>query len=168
MEPPYMRSSKFALALVLCAAIGCGGGGDGGGGTTNPPPPAAVSSVSLNTSAALLKPTESTVITATAKDANGNTLTGRTVDWSVLPTSGTASIAPNGSSVTVTGTANGQATVKATVEQKTAQAQITGTSAIGSRAGVGVGAGGAPALLPDHGDRTHGGMGNLTRSGGQH
>ena len=163
-----MRSSKFALALVLCAAIGCGGGGDGGSGTTNPPPPAAVSSVSLNTSAALLKPTESTVITATAKDANGNTLTGRTVDWSVLPTSGTASIAPNGSSVTVTGTANGQATVKATVEQKTAQAQITVTSTIGSSADVGVGAGGALAFSPDHVDITSGGMVNFTWSGVTH
>src|SRR5205814_1567199 len=54
MEPPYMRSSTFALALVLCAAIGCGGGGDGGSGTTNPPPPAAVSRVSLITSGGMV------------------------------------------------------------------------------------------------------------------
>src|SRR5205085_9894965 len=106
MEPPHMCSSRFALALVLCAAIGCGSGGDGGGGTTNPPPPAAVGSVSLSRSTALLKPSETATITATPKDANGNSLSGRTVSWSVLPATGVASLTPSGSSVTVTATAN--------------------------------------------------------------
>lgn len=160
-----MRFSKPALIGVFCTAIGCGGSGGDNGGTTNPPPPAPVNSVSLSTSAALLKPTESTVITATPKDASGNALTDRVVDWTISPATGTASIVKNGASATVTGTANGQATLTATVEQKTAQAQITVTSTIGSSADVSVGAGGALAFSPEHVDITSGGMVNYTWGG---
>src|SRR5256885_10319962 len=95
MEPPHMCSSKFALALVLCAAIGCGGGGDGGGGTTNPPPPAAVSSVSLNTSPAPLKTTGTTGVTATAQDPKGKNPTRRPLDCAVVPPAGTPSLPPH-------------------------------------------------------------------------
>jgi len=157
-----MRFVKCAVIVLCSTAMGCGGSSDGG--NTNPPPPPTVSSVSLSTSTALLKLTESVVITATPKDANGNALSGRTVEWTVAPATGTASIVPNGASVTVTGTANGQADVTATVEQKTAKAAITVTSTIAASADVSVGAGGALAFSPPQTDITKGGTVNFSWS----
>ena len=164
-----MRFDRHISVVVLCSLAACGGsGGDGGGGTTNPPPPAAVGSVSLSRSTALLKPSETATITATPKDANGNSLSGRTVSWSVLPATGVASITPSGSSVTVTATANGTATVTATVEQKTADAHITVTSTFATSADVSVGANGANAFDPSTVDIGAGGTVNFTWSGVTH
>ncbi len=162
-----MRVAKLIPMIVLCPMIGCGGGGDSGG-TTNPPPPATVSSVSLSKTTALLKPTETTSITATPKDASGNSLSGHTVSWTVAPTSGVADIAPNGSSVTVTATANGQATVTATVEGKTASATVTVTNSFSTSADVSVGANGANAFDPAQVDIAKGGTVNFSWSGVTH
>ena len=143
-----MRAGHLLSAIPLCVLVACGGGGGDNGGT-NPPPPAPVSSVSLSKTTAVLKPTESTTITATPKDASGNALSGRTVTWAVSPTSGVVDITPNGASVTVTATANGQAVVTATSEQKSSPgATITVSSTIATSADVAVGANGANAFDP--------------------
>ena len=118
-----MRLATLALAATISPLIACGGGGDGG----TPPGPAPVASVSLSRTSAALRISESATITATAKDANNNTLTGRSVQWAISP-SGIAAISPNGASVVVTGSAVGTATLTATIEQKTAQATVTVTN----------------------------------------
>lgn len=163
-----MRLVSLVPVLAIGVILGCGGGGGDNGGTTNPPPPATVSSVSLSKTTAVLKPTETTTITATPKDASGNSLTGRTVTWTVSPTSGVADIAPNGASVTVTATANGQATVTATVEQKTANATITVTSSFATAADVAVGANGANAFDPAQVDIAKNGTVTFNWSGVTH
>src|SRR5437870_9755900 len=71
----HMRGVRLIPVLAVSSLAACGGGD---GGTTNPPPPATVSSISLSRSNALLKPTESATITATPKDASGNTVSGKT------------------------------------------------------------------------------------------
>ena len=164
-----MRFDRHISVVVLCSLAACGGsGGDGGGGTTNPPPPAAVGSVSLSRSTALLKPSETATITATPKDANGNSLSGRTVSWSVLPATGVANITPSGSSVTVTATANGTATVTATVEQKTADAHITVTGTFATSADVSVGPNGTDTFDPSTVDIGVGGTVNFNWNGVTH
>src|SRR6185437_1963724 len=67
-----------------------------------------------------------TPLTAVTEDANGNVLTGRTVTWSVTPTS-VATI--NASTGVVTGVSAGTATVTATSETKSGTATLTVTAA---------------------------------------
>src|SRR5207302_10204921 len=64
-------------------------------------------------------------LTATTKDANGNTLTGRTVTWS----SGNTGVATVSSSGLVTGVAAGSATITATSEGQSGTSAITVTAA---------------------------------------
>lgn len=161
-----MRVGTLIYSVVLCLLAACGGSSDSGG--TNPPPPAAVSSVSLDKTTVLLKPSETTTITATPKDANGGALTGHTVTWSVSPSTGIAAIAPNGSSVTVTANANGSATVTATVESKTADAHITVTNSLPTTASVTVGAGGQDLFDPSSVDIAAGGTVTFTWAGVTH
>ena len=137
-----MRIAKVIPLFVIGTVAACGGGGGDNGGTTNPPPPATVSSVSLTRTNVLLKPTETTTITATPKDASGNTLSGHAVTWTVLPATGVAGITPNGASVTISGTANGTATVTATSDTKAADVHVTVSSNIPAAADVDVGANG--------------------------
>jgi alpha-tubulin suppressor-like RCC1 family protein/uncharacterized protein YjdB len=80
-----------------------------------------VASVVLNASSAGLVSGQQATFTATAKDAAGNTLTGRGVTWMSSATS-VATVDGNG---TVTGVVTGTATVTATVEGKSASATIT-------------------------------------------
>jgi plastocyanin len=156
-----MRVTQFLIRISgLLLASACGGGGSDGGGT-NPPPPATVSSVSLSKGTALLKPTETTIITATPRDASGNALSGKTVQWSVA-SSTIASISPNGSSVTVTGVADGQTDVTATVEGVSKQARITVTSSFATSADVTVGAGGGNVFDPSQVDIASGGTVSFT------
>ena len=135
-----MRAAKLILTIVLCPVIGCGGGGGDGG--TNPPPPPTVASVSLSRSSAMLKPSESVTITATAKDASGGTISGRTVTWNNSAPS-IVSLAANGASATVTGTVLGSSNISATVDQVTSpQASITVTNNFPNTASISVGASG--------------------------
>jgi plastocyanin len=162
-----MHVGQLIPIFVLGAVAACGGSGGDGGGTTNPPPDAPVNFVTLSRSTALLKPSETTTITATPKDAGGNSLAGRAVTWTVLPTTGVASIAPNGASVTITGSANGIATVTATSETKTADAHVTVTTSIPATAEVQVGANGN-AFTPPDADIAAGGTVTFTWNGVTH
>jgi plastocyanin len=160
-----MRVATSLLPMTVISLLAACGGGGGDSGGTNPPPPANVSSVALSKTTATIKPTESTSITATPKDANGNALSGRTVNWTVSP-AGVASITPNGSSVTVTGTANGQTQVTATVEGIAAHANITVTNTFGQSADVTVGPGGQFVFDPSQVDIGAGGTVTFSWAGG--
>jgi plastocyanin len=160
-----MGVARLVMTIWVCAFVGACGGSSSGGGSTNPPPPAAVSSVSLSQTQAVLRPTETTSITATPKDASGNTLSGRTVSWTVTPTS-VATIAPNGASVTVTAVANGQAQVTATVEGVSNTAGITVTTSFPTSASVTVGAGGGDIFDPAQADIASGGTVTFSWAGG--
>jgi plastocyanin len=162
-----MRFAQLIPICVLSALAGCGGGSGDGGGTTNPPPNAPVNFVTLSKSNALLKPSETTTITAIPKDVSGNPLAGRAVTWTVTPTTGVASIAPSGASVTITGSANGAATVTATSETKTADVHVTVTTSIPTTAEVQVGANG-DAFTPPDADIAAGGTVTFTWNGVTH
>lgn len=108
-----MRNIVAALTSLLVIA-GCGG--DSG---TSPKPPT-VSSVVLSVQSATLFVGSTLTVTATAKDASGNVLAGRTIDWTTS-NAGAATVS-NG---LVTAVAPGLATITATVEGKTADAAIT-------------------------------------------
>ena len=160
-----MRVLNLAPAFAVIAIVACGGGGDGG---TNPPPPATVQSVSLSRTSALLEPSESVTLTATPRDGSGNALAGKAVTWSANPSTGTVSLAPNGSSVTVTGSAVGQATITATVDQVSSTPMtVTVSNSIPTAADVSVGSGGN-AFSPDQTDIKAGGTVTYTWAGGPH
>ncbi|HSM05368.1 MAG TPA: Ig-like domain-containing protein [Longimicrobiales bacterium] len=82
--------------------------------------PVAVASVTVTPSAANVVIGATQALTATARDASGNVLTGRTVTWSSLNTS----VATVSTSGVVTGVALGTATIQALVDG------VAGTSAI--------------------------------------
>jgi plastocyanin len=121
-----MRLANLIVPFVLAPLVSCGGGGGDGG--TNPPPPGPVNSVTLDRSTATMRIGDpASTFTATAKDANNTTLTGKTVTWSVSQ-SGVVNITPNGASVSVTAAALGTTDLIATIEQKTGKATITVTN----------------------------------------
>src|SRR6185503_5111663 len=157
----HMRIARVIPLFVVGAVAACGGGGGDSGGTTNPPPPATVSFVSLTRTNVLLKPSETTNITATPKDASGNALSGHAVTWTVVPATGVASITPNGTSVTISGTANETATVTATSDSKTADVHVTVSNTIAASAEVAVGANGN-AFTPGDVDIISGGTVTFT------
>ena len=90
-----------------------------------------VASVTVTPASATVSAGSSVQLTATPKDANGNTLTGRTVTWQ---SSNTAAATVNASGL-VTGVAAGSATITATSEGQSGSSAITvtppGTSQFG-------------------------------------
>ncbi|PYP15632.1 MAG: hypothetical protein DMD54_11640 [Gemmatimonadetes bacterium] len=84
----------------------------------------AVASVAVSPASASVAAGSTVQLTATPKDANGNTLSGRVVTWS---SSNTAAAVVNASGL-VTGIAAGSATITATSETKTGTAAITVTA----------------------------------------
>lgn len=94
---------------------------------TPPPAPAPVPVASV--SASLAQPTivvgAATQATAVARDSSGDVLTNRTIGW----TSTAPSIATVSATGVVTAVAQGTATIRATVEAKTADALVTVTAA---------------------------------------
>jgi len=84
-------------------------------------PPAPVASVIVTPGSATVNEGQALQLTATPKDANGNTLVGRSIIWS---SSNTAAATVNGSG-RVTGVAAGSATITATSEGKSGTSAIT-------------------------------------------
>ena len=109
-----------SLALAsLVLVFGCGGGGSDG---PAPAPPAAVASVVVAPSTGQLVPGGTLPLTATARDASGNSLSGRgTPTWSST-SSTVASVDANG---VVTAIAVGTTTVQATISGVVGSATIT-------------------------------------------
>lgn len=112
------RTGTLLLALATGSAA-CGGGGDGG----TAPPPVAVASVSVALASASVTVGQSTSATATARDAQGNTIGGKTASWS----SSDAGVATVSASGQVSGVAVGTADIVATIDGKTGQATVTVT-----------------------------------------
>lgn len=88
---------------------------------TAPPPPAAVASVTVSPTSGSIMVGGTLALSATTRDASGNTLPGRTVTWS-SSASQTATVSSSG---VVTGVAAGNATITATSEGKTGSAAVT-------------------------------------------
>ena len=84
-----------------------------------------VATVTVSPASASVAVAQTVQLTAVLKDANGNTLTGRTVTW----TSSNTAVATVSSSGLVTGVAVGSATITATSEGKTGQGTVTVTAA---------------------------------------
>lgn len=154
-----MRGAKLVLTIVLCPVIACGGSGGDNGGTN--PPPVTVSTVVLSKSTVLLRPTETTTISATAKDASGNTISGKTFTWNNT-NSTVASLSSNGSVATVTASGLGTTSITATVDQITSSTTaVTVTNSFPSSADISVGASGANAFDPSAVDIGAGGTVNF-------
>src|SRR5688572_278514 len=86
-----------------------------------PPPPAAVASVTVTPATTSVDSSKTVQLTAVVRDANGGTLTGRTVTWTSL-TPGVATVSASG---VVTGVKSGRANVYALSEGKSDTATIT-------------------------------------------
>jgi uncharacterized protein YjdB len=91
--------------------------------TVAAPSSAPVATVSVQPTTASVAVGQTTTLVATTRDANGNTLTGRTVTWTTSA-SGVATVSTSG---VVTGLAPGTATITATSEGKTGTATVTVT-----------------------------------------
>ncbi len=114
---PMLRSGVIALA---CAALlaACGGGGDGGSPQTKP---ATVSTVRIAPSAAALDVGATLQLNATAVDASGVVIAGKTVSWTTsAPAVGTVT-----TTGLVAGVAAGTAVITATIDGVAATSIIT-------------------------------------------
>ena len=100
--------------------------------------PAPVATVTVTPNPASVAVGATVQLTATLKDANGNTLTGRTVAWT---TSNASHATVNSSSGLVSGVAAGSATITATSEGKSGTSAVTVTAPSGGGSNVFVGAG---------------------------
>src|SRR6266480_2331045 len=88
---------------------------------TGSQPPAPVATVTLTPGSATVNEGQTLQLTATLKDANGNTLVGRSITWS---SSNTSAASVNGTGL-VTGVTAGSATITATSEGKSGTSAIT-------------------------------------------
>ena len=117
------RSCRPALALAaLLALAACGGGGSDAPTPppTPPPSPAPVATVSIAPATDTLIPGQSTTLVASARDANGAVLSGRTIAFS----SGAPNTASVSNSGLVTALAPGSAIITAESEGRSASATI--------------------------------------------
>jgi hypothetical protein len=108
---PFPWTAGRSVLLMLLAA--CGGSG--------PPEDPAVAEVVVAPATATVETGGQVQLTATVKDADGQTLTGRTVTWS----SSDAAVATVGGDGTVAGVAEGAATITATAESQSGTAAVT-------------------------------------------
>jgi trimeric autotransporter adhesin len=93
--------------------------------TVVPVPPAPVATVSIDKTSPSIVQNASTTLTATTKDAAGNTLSGRAVTWQTSDASIASLSATSGSSVQVTGGVAGTATITATSEGQSTTSTVT-------------------------------------------
>ncbi|TMI77384.1 MAG: hypothetical protein E6H05_00180 [Bacillati bacterium ANGP1] len=116
--PPMTgRARLLTMGLVAIAASSwqsCSNESTGPGSS-------AVASVAVTPAVATIGPTDTLRLVAVAKDAAGNTLTGRTITWSTSDPS-RATVSTSG---LVTGVAEGAITISATAEGRTGQSAIT-------------------------------------------
>lgn len=107
--------ARSALLIWACLALACGGDSAGPGND------AAVATIELSALADTLEAATQTQLTASARDAEGNVLSGRTFAWS----SDDESVATVDDAGLVTGVDNGTATIHATAEGVSAEAELT-------------------------------------------
>lgn len=115
-----MRPALLSV-LLLVQLVSCGGGSDSPSGPPTPKPPAAVSTVTVSPVDVALTPGGTSTLSATARDAQGNTLTGRAVTWN----SSSGTVATVSQSGLVTAVAAGTASISALVEGHSGSATVT-------------------------------------------
>jgi len=108
-------SSSLVYSAIVAFLIACSDSSD----SVSPTRPVASVAVTPATSALIVGQTAS--LSATAKDADGNVIQGRTIQW----TTSNASIATVSTSGLVTAVAEGIATVSAAVEGKVGRTEVT-------------------------------------------
>jgi hypothetical protein len=115
-----MRAPFLAIPLVILAAA-CGGS-DSSGPSTQPnnPTPAVVATVSV-TGASSIDVGKTIQLSASARDASGATIAGKTFAWS-SSNDAVASVASDG---TVSGKSAGTATITASVDGKSGSSAVT-------------------------------------------
>jgi glucose/arabinose dehydrogenase len=118
----FLRRSLLSLSCAALTAIpllSCGS--DGGGGNIQEPTPAPVSTVTVTAPDSTVQVGETVQLSATAKDANGTTLQGRTIEWTTA-NGAIASVSPTG---LVTALAAGQSEISAVSEGVSGSLPIT-------------------------------------------
>src|SRR5439155_4776748 len=116
-HPMTGRQSHLTMGLAAIAASSwqsCSNDSPGPGSS-------AVALVIVTPAAVTIGPSDTLRLVAVAKDAAGNTLTGRTITWSTSAST-RATVSASG---LVTGVAEGSATITATAEGKTGQSTVT-------------------------------------------
>src|SRR5215218_1137052 len=111
------------LAAGAATATAVAEGKSGSATVTVTPIP--VATVSIDKPSPSIVQNASTTLTATTKDAGGNTLSGRVVTWQTSDASIASLSATTGSSVQVTGGVAGTATITATSEGRTTTSTVT-------------------------------------------
>ncbi len=112
----YLRSGRSVVYSAFIAfLIACSDSTD----SVSPTRP--VTAVAITPATNALVVGQTTALAATAKDASGNIIVGRAVQWATS----NASVATVSTAGAVTAVAEGTATVSATVEGKVAQAEVT-------------------------------------------
>lgn len=118
-RPGARRSAYLFIAALSVASVSCGGGGDGGtgpGGGNGP----TVTRIDLSQTTANIFVGKTATLTATPKDVDGATVTGKSITWS----SSDQSIATVAGGV-VTGVKPGGATITAAVGTVQSTAAVT-------------------------------------------
>ena len=136
MRRGIRRSTFLLIAALGVASVSCGGGGDGGTGPGGGGGPT-VTRIDMNPPSASIFVGKTSTITATPKDADGATVTGKSVTWtssdqSIASVSGgvVTAVKPGNATITAAvGSVQGQTTVAvmapvATVELSPATATI--------------------------------------------
>ncbi len=106
------RIRQGAVLAALAAFAGCGGG--------EAAAPKVVASVDVAPLSLNLAPGQSTPLTATAREASGTAITGRTVSW----TSSSPTVATVSAGGVVTAVSDGVASVVATIDGRTGSANV--------------------------------------------
>lgn len=116
-----MRRPSPVLASLSVLALACGGGGDGGGPAGPDPSPPEVTTVEVAPSSARATALEETVdFSATARDQDGDVMSGVSFSWTAAPTD-VATVDDGG---TATADSEGTATVEATASGVTGSATL--------------------------------------------
>jgi endo-1,4-beta-xylanase len=115
VQSPVFRPVATFSALIVLAACG------GSSSPSEPPVPEPIASISVDPGSSALIPQQTVQLSATARNAAGEALTGRAFSWS----SGSPSVATVSASGQVTGVAAGTTTITATSEGKSGTATVT-------------------------------------------
>jgi glucose/arabinose dehydrogenase len=114
-----MKGLALSTVLFTVASItACGDDGGGGGDIQDPSP---VASVTITAPTTEIRVGETVQLTATARDADGNVLEGKSFEW----TSGIGTVASVSPTGLVTGLVKGQSEIRATTEGVTGSIVIT-------------------------------------------